>query len=79
MDLVVSKGVPQVPVPEVVGKTWTQAHKILSEQGFKVKFKNPISEFLSSVPDNSSVKSIDPKAGSTVDKGATVTIALQAG
>jgi serine/threonine-protein kinase len=79
VDLVISKGVPQVPVPDVVGKTWTQAHKILNEQGFKVKFKNPISEFLSSVPDNSSVKSIDPKAGSSVDKGATVTIALQAG
>jgi beta-lactam-binding protein with PASTA domain len=69
-----------VPVPDVVGKNWRQAKQILADQGFNdVRFKNPISEFLSSVPDNSTVKSIDPKAGSTVDKGSRVTIALQAG
>jgi eukaryotic-like serine/threonine-protein kinase len=79
VDLVISKGVRQVPVPEVEGMTWRQAQKILTDQGFDIEFKNPISEFLSSVPDNSTVKSIDPHAGKLADKGATVTVALQAG
>ena len=79
VDLVISKGVRQVPVPEVVGMTWRQAQQILTDQGFDIEFKNPISEFLSSVPDNSTVKSIDPKPGRLADKGATLTVALQAG
>jgi eukaryotic-like serine/threonine-protein kinase len=80
VDLVVSKGVPQVPVPDVVGMTWSKAKAILAEQGFKVKFKDDNqSEFLSALAGVSTVKSIDPKAGATVDKGSTVTVALRVG
>ena len=79
VDLVGLQGRALVAGARRGGETWRQAKQILADQGFKVKFKNPISEFLSSVPDNSTVKSIDPRPGSTVDKGSTVTIALQAG
>ena len=79
VDLVISKGVPQVPVPDVVGKTWTQAQKILAEQGFKVKFKNRHQRVPVSVPETPALSRSIRRPGPVVDKGATVTIALQAG
>lgn len=79
LQLIVSDGVEQVEIPDIVGKTWRQAEQLLKDAGFIIKFRNNISVFLAGVPDSSTVKSIDPDAGTTVDKGSTVTIALQAG
>jgi eukaryotic-like serine/threonine-protein kinase len=78
VDLVVSKGVPQVPMPDVTGKSWQEAKQILADQGFKVKFKDGASEILSALP-GSSVKDTNPKAGRSVDKGTTVTVSLRYG
>ncbi|MET4780690.1 Stk1 family PASTA domain-containing Ser/Thr kinase [Glaciihabitans sp. UYNi722] len=79
VDLIISSGKPQVQVPDVVGKTWTVAKQVIADVGLQVKFKNGISEFLSAAPNSVTVSSVNPKADETVDKGSTVTIALQAG
>ncbi|MCU1545011.1 MAG: pknB [Homoserinimonas sp.] len=79
VNLIISKGIEQVTVPEVVGKSWRQANIALSNAGFEVRFSNPISKWLSSVPDNATVKAIDPQAGAQVDKGSTISVSLQAG
>ncbi len=79
LQLILSDGVEQVEVPDVVGKTWRQAEQILKDAGFVITFRNGLSEYLSGVPDSSTVKSTDPEGGKKVDKGSTVTVALQAG
>lgn len=79
LQLIVSDGVEQVEVPDVVGETWRDAKQTLENAGFSIEFANPTSEFLSKIPDSSTVKSIDPDEGKTVDKGSTVKVALKAG
>ncbi len=79
LQLVVSDGVEQVAIPDVVGKTWRQAEQLLKDAGFVIEFKNNISKFLAGVPDSSTVKSVEPGEGTSADKGSVVTIALQAG
>ena len=81
VDLVISDGVEQVAVPDVIDKTWRVAKQMLTDAGFEIRFKNPISEILSGAPDNynATVRSIDPGVGKEIDKGSTVTVALEAG
>ncbi|WP_403025374.1 Stk1 family PASTA domain-containing Ser/Thr kinase [Salinibacterium sp. GXW1014] len=79
VDLIISKGIEQVAVPDVEGQTWRTARQLLTDAGFAIRFRNPISEFLSAVPDNATVTFADPAPGSAVDKGSTVTIGLAAG
>lgn len=79
LNLIISDGIEQVAVPDIIDKTWRVANQMLTDAGFTVKFKNGISEFLSGVPDSSTVKSVSPGVGDVVDKGSTVTVALQAG
>ncbi len=78
VDLVISSGKPQVPVPDVVGKTWAVAKQALTAAGFQINFQNDggASQLLSGLP-GATVKSIDPPAGTTVDKGSAVTVALK--
>jgi serine/threonine protein kinase/beta-lactam-binding protein with PASTA domain len=76
VNLTISRGITQVEVPDVVGQTWAVAKKALTDAGFKIKFKNGPSEFLSAAPNSATVSSINPKAGTTVDKGSTVTVGL---
>ena len=76
VELIISDGIEQVEVPDVVGKVWSEAEKILTEAGFKIEFGGN-SEFLArSAPNGSTVRSIEPEAGTTVDKGSTVRIRL---
>ncbi|MCW4384265.1 Stk1 family PASTA domain-containing Ser/Thr kinase [Salinibacterium sp. SYSU T00001] len=79
VNLILSKGVEQVPVPDIEGATWRTARQQLTDAGFAVEFRNPISEFLSAVPDNARVTYVDPPAGTPIDKGSTVTVGLAAG
>jgi len=76
VQLQISKGPEQVAVPDVVGKTWADAKKILTDAGFQIRFKSGNDQVLSTL-NGSTVKSIDPRPGTTVDKGSTVTVSLR--
>ena len=58
-----------VKVPDVTGKSYSEAVSILSEEGFEVVFEGEIG--------NSVVTAQDPKYGVSVDKGSEVTITLK--
>ncbi len=57
-----------VKVPDVMGKTYNEAVKILSDVGFEVVFNGETS--------NSTVTAQDPKYGVSVEEGSEVTITL---
>ena len=58
-----------VKVPDVMGKSYSEAVSTLSEEGFEVVFEGEIG--------NSVVTAQDPKYGVSVDKGSEVTITLK--
>lgn len=72
VDLVISDGVEQVPVPDVIGMLWTQAKPILQAAGFALDYDHQADSGLASML--ATVKSTDPKPGATVDKGSTVKV-----
>jgi serine/threonine-protein kinase len=76
VNLTISRGKEQVQVPDVRGWTWTKAKQALTDAGFTIQFKNAPSRAASGFPDIATVSSLDPKPGSTVDKGSTVTVGL---
>ncbi len=78
LQLIVSDGVEQVQIPDVVDKVWTEAEKILRDLGFRIEFSGNSEDLARLFPNGSTVRSIDPKVGSTVDKGSTVKVRLQA-
>ncbi len=57
-----------VKVPDVMGKTYSEAVKVLSDAGFEVIFNGETS--------NSTVTAQDPKYGVSVEEGSEVTITL---
>ena len=57
-----------VQVPNVLGKTYSEAVKILSDEGFEVLFEGEIS--------NSTVTAQNPKYGVSVEEGSEVTVTL---
>ena len=67
--LVVSKGPPPVPVPEVVGKSLDEARAILTAAGFEVRDFN-----LPGGPDR--VLDQSPNGGDTAPKGSRVTLSV---
>lgn len=77
LQLVVSDGVEQVEVPDVVGKTWAEAKPLLEAAGFTIVFRDNLSQTLAGFPDNAIVRSIDPDAGTKADKGSTVNVRLR--
>jgi serine/threonine-protein kinase len=77
VQLQTSKGPEQVQVPNVIGMDWPTAQKALTDAGFQIKFKDHSSEVLATQVPGSTVKSIDPGVGKTVDKGSTVTVSLK--
>jgi serine/threonine-protein kinase len=79
VQLQTSKGPEQVQVPNVIGMDWPSAQKALTDAGFQIKFKDHNSQVLATQVPGSTVKSIDPGAGKTVDKGSTVTVSLKFG
>src|SRR5690606_689941 len=74
VELIISDGIEQVEVPDVEGKQWSEAKKILTDAGFTIELRGN-SEAISGFP-GATVSSIDPEAGTTVDKGSTVRVRL---
>jgi serine/threonine-protein kinase len=72
--LLVSSGPPQVQVPGVVGQDKDVARATLGDAGFKVT-----TQLLTSTVTKGKVISQSPTAGTTVDKGARVTIVVSKG
>ncbi|MFG2088819.1 Stk1 family PASTA domain-containing Ser/Thr kinase [Spirillospora sp. NPDC048824] len=78
VSLLVSKGKKpptEIEVPDVTGKPYSTAKKILEQRGFEVEKRVENSE---SVP-RLSVISTDPPGGSKAPKNATVTVAISNG
>lgn len=78
LQLVVSDGVEQVEVPDVVGKLWSEAERTLRDLGFVIELKGQSEAIAQVFPNTATVQSIDPGPGTTVDKGSTVKVRLQA-
>ncbi|TFC11029.1 Stk1 family PASTA domain-containing Ser/Thr kinase [Cryobacterium algoritolerans] len=71
-NLTISRGPEPVVVPDVVGRSWGEGKKILSDLGFKLTY-NPGAD----APVYSSliqVASTDPAAGTSAPKGSTITL-----
>jgi serine/threonine-protein kinase len=73
VQLQTSKGPEQVAVPDVTGKTWTIAKKLLTEAGFKLSY-NRVADIS---PNNFVVSKTNPQPGKTVDKGSTIKVNFQ--
>lgn len=69
--LVVSTGIEQIVVPDVIGKSYDEASKTLKEAGL-VAAKETIENKENKTPDEVLRMSIDP--GQTVDKGTKITL-----
>ncbi|HEU4850171.1 MAG TPA: PASTA domain-containing protein, partial [Terrimesophilobacter sp.] len=78
LQLIVSDGVEQVEVPDVVGQLWSEAERILRDLGFVIELKGQSEAIAQIFPNTATVQSIDPGPGTTVDKGSTVKVRLQA-
>jgi len=75
VDLVLSKGPAPVQIPGLVGETKDAATAALKSAGLKVKYAEDYSKTVA----EGSVVSSNPKAGSTVPKGSTVTLTISKG
>lgn len=75
IDLVISKGIEQVPLNDYTNKTSDQAVNELTDAGFKVKVAYAYSE---DVPQGA-VKRQDPAATAAIDKGAEILIVVSRG
>lgn len=78
VDLIISDGIEQVAVPDVVGRVWSEAEKIIRDAGFEIEFAGNSEALARLLPNGSTVRSIEPDAGKTIDKGSTVKVRLQA-
>ena len=77
LQLVLSKGIEQVAVPEVVGMTWAEARPILEQRGFEIVYRDSLSQALAGFPNEARVQDINPGEGTTLDKGSTVNVRLR--
>lgn len=69
VSLTVSKGPEMVKVPNIYGKTESEARSALEGAGLKVKVRRTFG-------DSKRVLSVDPRTGSSIKVGSTVTITL---
>ncbi len=72
VQLRTSKGREQVPVPDVVGKTWATAKKMLTGAGFQLNY-NPAADVF---PGALTVSKTDPAGGTSADKGSTIKVSF---
>jgi serine/threonine-protein kinase len=72
ISLTISKGKEQVAVPDVVGMSWTRAKPILQAAGFALDYDKQADSGLAALL--ATVRSINPPAGTTVDKGSTIKV-----
>ena len=70
VELVVSKGPPMVEVPNVVGRSESQARATLEQAGFQVSVNKPLGFVVFGV------NSQNPRGGTKAPKGSTVTITV---
>ena len=70
VELVVSKGPPMVEVPNVVGRSESQARETLTNAGFQVSVNKPLGFVVFGV------NSQNPRGGTKAPKGSTVTITV---
>lgn len=77
LELIVSDGIEQVTVPDVVGMTWADAKPVLEAAGFQIVFRDPKSQLLASIPNDAIVQDINPEAGTQADKGSKVNVKLK--
>jgi serine/threonine-protein kinase len=70
VQLRTSKGPEQVPVPDVSGKTWATAKKMLTDAGFALDY----AKIADGAPSLFTVAKTNPAGGSTVDKGSTIKV-----
>jgi len=70
LDLITSRGVEMVEVPDVVGMAWIDARPILEEAGFSLDYA-AIGDV---APAFVTVSSLNPGAGQSVKKGSSITI-----
>jgi serine/threonine-protein kinase len=75
VTIVISDGIEQVTVEDVVGKQFAAAQAILQGDGFDVVQKGKSSD---TVPEGEVIAQ-DPQGGTAVDKGTTVTIVISDG
>ena len=69
-SLTVSRGPQPVVIPDVKGKTWSEAKPILEDVGLKLDYNL----FADAAPGLFSVTTVTPSAGTTVPKGTTVKV-----
>jgi serine/threonine-protein kinase len=72
VTLLLSTGVEQVAVPDVKGKSFEEASSQLQAKGFQVQRNDQVTDSA----DPGTVVKQDPGAGSKIDKGSTVTLAV---
>lgn len=77
LQLIVSDGVEQVEIPDVIGMTWIDAKPILENAGFVIEFQDISSQLLAAAPDSAVVRGLNPDAGKSVDKGSTIRVKLR--
>lgn len=65
-----SKGPEPVTIPDVVGKSWADAKKALSDAGFKLKY----SAIADVAPGSFVVSKVSPAGGTQAPKGSTITV-----
>ena len=70
VDLITSKGVEPVPIPDVIGMAWSEAKPILEEAGFALDY-NGVADLL---PGTFIVSNLDPDEGTSAPKGSTVRV-----
>ncbi len=70
VSLVVSKGPPLVTVPKVVGQQVGEARQVLEAAGFDVQVKEVLGGYFGTV------RSQDPRGGTTAPKGSTITLTV---
>lgn len=70
VDLIISRGIEQVAVPNVVGKSWAEAKPILENAGFRLDYNI----FADMAPGLFTVSKTSPDAESKVDKGSTIKV-----
>lgn len=76
VDVVVSKGIEQIEVPQVIGRAQEDAEAVLTDAKLEVSAS---SEYSDEVPTAGEVISQSVAAGDTVDKGTTVELVVSQG
>jgi serine/threonine-protein kinase len=73
VTLTISKGPEEVTVPDVVGKTWAEAKKLLLDAGFQLNYN----KFADVGPNAFTVSKTNPAGGSTALWGSTIKVNFQ--